>query len=107
MFDKNKKNKKGKGVIEIDRHLYSLIGTELNKMNEATDHWVKYKVAVRKHEDNVGAFDFRVFDEWSVKEKMVRVVDYSSLDSHPDLILMEGWFDRGTHKGDLKLKKAA
>jgi len=107
MFGKNKKNKKGKGVVDIDRHLYTLVGTELDKMNMTTDHWVKYKAAIRKHEDNGGAFDFRIFDEYVVKEKRIKVVDYSSLENHPDLVLMEGWFDRGTHKGDIKLKKAA
>ena len=107
MFGKSKKHKNGKGVMDIDRHLYALVGMELNKMNTATDHWVKYKVAIRKHEDNGETFDFRVFDEWAVNEKKVRVVDYSSLDTYPDLVLMEGWFDRETHKGDIKMRKAA
>jgi hypothetical protein len=107
MFGKNKKEKKEKAVIDIDRALYTLIGTELNTMTAPSDHWVKYKAAVRRQENNGEVFDFRIFDEWSVKEKMLKVVDYTSLDAHPDLIVMEGWYDRKSRKGDIKLKKAA
>ena len=106
MFGKNKE-KKVKGVMEVDKILYNIIGDEWSRIPENSDHWVKYLAAVRPRADNGDVFDVRIFDEWCAKEKNIKVVDYSSLDQSQDLVVLEGWYDRKMKKGDIKLKKAA
>ena len=106
MFGK-KKEGKFKGVTEVDKVLYNVIGEVWNQLPQASDHWVKYLAAVRPHADNADAFDVRIFDDWCAKEKHLKVVDYTSLDASQDLIVLEGWYDRKQKKGDIKLRKAA
>jgi hypothetical protein len=48
--------------------------------------------------------DVRIFDKWHATEKKVQVLDYSSLDHHPDLVLLEGWFNRKAKKGAIKAR---
>ena len=106
MFGKKKENKV-KGVTEVDKILYQIIGDEWNRIPENSDHWVKYLAAVRPHADNGDVFDVRIFDEWYAKEKKIKVTDYSSLDNSQDLVVLEGWYDRKLKKGDIKMRKAA
>jgi hypothetical protein len=39
----------------------------------------------------------RVFDETQVTQAGLKVKDWTSLDGHPELILWEGHFDKGTN----------
>jgi len=42
-------------------------------------------------------FDIRVFDEGIAVENGVAVENYHTLDSHPELVIFEGWIDRDTN----------
>jgi hypothetical protein len=47
----------------------------------------------------------RVFDDHEVAAAKVRVKDYTSLDDHPELILVDGWYNKkksDTHLNDRK-----
>ena len=107
MFWEKKSAKTSEGPTKIDRLLTEIIGNEWTKVPSVSDHWVVYKAVTRMHKDNGSVCDVRVFDEWSAKEKRVKVTDYESLDAHPDLVIFEGWLDRKAKKGDIKLRKAA
>lgn len=48
--------------------------------------------------------DVRVFDEAKAAEKKVKVKDWTTLDQYPDLILYEGWFDKGNLTAELEKK---
>ncbi|MFH1488266.1 MAG: hypothetical protein ABII06_05135 [Pseudomonadota bacterium] len=107
MFFKKHKAKTSNRIMDVDKVLYEIIGDEWNKIPPTGDHWVKYKAAVRQHLNDSEVFDVRIFDEWYVKEKKVKVVDFSSLDDKPELIILQGWFNRESKKGDVKLRKVA
>jgi len=104
MFGKKNDLKNEKRITDIDKVLYNVIGNEWNNIPSTSDHWVKYKAALRPRPGETEAFDVRIFDEWAAKEKSARIVDYSSLDDHLDLIVLEGWYSRKTKKGDVKLR---
>ena len=79
----------------------------MSKIQVTGDHWVKYLAVSRPHSDDPEVSDVRIFDDWCAAQKKVKVMEYSSLDAHPDLILMEGWYDAKSKKGDIKAKLAA
>ncbi len=106
MFGK-KKNKSGyQGPYRISGSLARLIGEEWGKISQSGDHWVEYLAVSRPHSENQTMVDIRVFDKWSAAQKKVEVKDFSALDGHPDLILMEGWYDQKSGKGSVKAKAA-
>ena len=79
-----------------------LIGDEWGKLPRNEDHWSEYLAVMRPKSSEGVVFDVRIFDKWSAVEKKVTVTDYSSLDLHPELILLEGWFNKKTKKGEIK-----
>lgn len=94
--------------IELDRNLIRIIGNEWGKIPLGeSSHWVKYMAVMRHHGDDIDTFDVRIYDQWYADQKKVKVVDYSTLDDHQDLIIFEGWFDRKSKKGEINFKKAA
>ena len=104
MFGK-KKNKNG--PVKIDGHLSRQIGSEWGKIAMPGDHWVNYLAVKRQRPENQDIIDVRIFDEWKANEKKVKVVDYASLDTHPELVLLEGWIDNKSKTTDIRAKQAA
>jgi hypothetical protein len=73
----------------VGRHLVVELGEDPD--------WVwRLKTVQRRREDGNSASDIRVFSTASASVKGVSVENYDSLDEHPDLILFEGWFDKGS-----------
>ena len=103
MFGK-KKNQKPE---ELHGYLSRLIADEMEKAPASSDHWVKYMVVQRPHEDDMETIDVRIYDKYSAEQKKIRVTDFASLDSTPDLILFEGWYNKKKKQSDIKFKKAA
>jgi hypothetical protein len=65
--------------------------------------WVwSLKSAVRKSSRGKHRYNVRVFDQAQAAGKGISVVDYGSLDDHPELILFEGWYDRRSWKARIK-----
>jgi hypothetical protein len=106
MFSKKSKEEKALRPQEINGKLARLIGEEWGKIRQSGDHWVKYLAVSRPQDGNPDVKDIRVFDEWSATQKNLKVIDYASLDNAPDLVLMEGWYDTKSGKGDIKAKAA-
>ena len=104
MFGKKKKNQKPE---ELSGYLSRIMAEELEKAPPSTDHWVKYMVVQRPHENDADTLDVRVFDKYSADGKNLKITDYASLDSNPDLILFEGWYNRKKKQSDIKYKQAA
>ncbi len=68
--------------------------------------WVWHlKGVVRPRQEEKDRYDVRVFDERKGVEKNVMVKDYTSLDEYPELILYEGWFDKGSYTVHIEEKK--
>lgn len=104
MARKGNKQEIAAGPIRIDRTLYRIVGKEWELL-PPSDHWVQFMAVLRQHKDNQDMFDVRIFDQWCTNQKGIRVVDYASLDFHPDLVVFEGWFDRKSGNGSIQLKK--
>jgi hypothetical protein len=88
----------------VPAYLTRLIGDEWGKLPRVGDHWAEYHMVARPRGGD--DFDVRIFDSWSASEKKLEVLDYSSLDAHPDLVLLEGSFNKKTKKGAIKVSKA-
>lgn len=74
------------------------------KLNKDPDWVWNLKVVLRPRADSKTTVDVRVFDETQAGSSGLHVRDYLSLDSHPHLILYEGWFDKQTGNIDIKEK---
>jgi hypothetical protein len=106
MFSKKEKQNANNGPYRVSGSLARLIGEEWGKIPQSGDHWVQYLAVSRPRSDNREMVDVRIFDGWAAAQKKVEVKDFSSLDRHPDLILMEGWCDQKSKSGSIKAKAA-
>ena len=70
------------------------------------DYVWQLKSVTRRWPENKNRFYFRVFDDVETSKKKVKVINYYSLDSHPELILWEGWADKETNTVTFQDKKA-
>jgi hypothetical protein len=61
------------------------------------------KCVLRPHADHKSISDCRIFSPSQVDMQDIRIIDYTSLDDHADLILFHGWFDSQTNQ--VKLQK--
>ena len=61
--------------------------------------WVWKLKGVVRPAGKMKAFYCRVFDAAQAAQAGVKVKDWSSLDEHAELILWEGYFDKGTNEG--------
>lgn len=101
---KDKKQGNISGPIKVDRALYRIVGGGWSLL-PASDHWVRFMAVVRQHEDNQDVYDVRIFDQWCTDQKGIKVVDYASLDFHPDLVVFKGWYDRKVGNGSIELNE--
>lgn len=97
----SKKKENGRPV-SVPAPMARLIGDEWGKIPRTGDHWAEYLAVMRPRSNGGDEFDVRIFDKWSAAEKKVQVQEYSSLDPHPDLILLQGWFNKKSKKGEIK-----
>jgi hypothetical protein len=82
------------GPKEIPQPVGSYMVVQMKK--DPNRVW-QLKGVVRPAAEN-GTFYCRVFDKAQVAEAGLKVKDWTSLDTHPELILWEGYFDKGTNK---------
>jgi len=102
MFWMKKKNVGG--PESIPAYVARLIGDEWGKLPRAGDHWAEYLMVTRPRANGGDDLDVRIFDKWHATEKKVQVLDYSSLDPHPNLVLLEGSFNKKAKKGAIKAR---
>ena len=61
--------------------------------------WVwNLKVVLRGHPESKDVFDFRVYNEMQLSGKGIRIKNYTSFDTAPELILYQGWFNKRTNE---------
>ena len=65
-----------------------------------------YQIVVRKRPQSDRAFNCRVFDMAEAEASNVLIKDYTSLDTHQELVLYEGWFDEASKHVELEAKRA-
>jgi hypothetical protein len=93
--------------VSISGTLGRAIAGELGKIKISGDHWADYRAVMRPRSEDGNVSDVRIFDNWSAKDKKVTVRDYASLDDQPDLVMIEGWFDKKSKKGEFKARSVA
>lgn len=81
-------------------------GHIVTEKNQNPDYVWRLKSVTRRWPENKNRFYFRVFDEMETSNKKVKVHNYYSLDSHPELILWEGWADKEANTVTFQDKKA-
>ena len=77
----------------------------LQKKQRPDTVW-RLKSVHRPYPGNRDRFYFRVFDGVETVNKGVKVINYYSLDEHPELIVWEGWCDKETNQVEFKDKNA-
>lgn len=87
---------------EVSGAMSRSIGNEWGKIPRSEEHWAEYLAVMRPQGNGGDLFDVRIFDKWMVGERKVAVTDYSTLDDHPDLVLLAGWWNKKTKKGEIK-----
>ncbi len=102
MFWFKSNGKKEERPHAVSGAMSRLIGEEWRKLPPIGDHWAEYLAVMRPKSEGSTACDVRIFSKWAAEEKKLTVANFSSLDDHPDLILLEGWFDKKTKKGEIK-----
>ena len=58
-------------------------------------------------DEETGRQQIRIFDPDKAAVAGASVRDFPSLDTHPELILMEGWFDKSSQETELHAQAAA
>ncbi|MBU3952090.1 MAG: hypothetical protein KJ658_08110 [Proteobacteria bacterium] len=98
------KNTIEKGVkLSKPEDLYSCVGKYLVVNLEYDPDWVwQLKSVAMKRENTKKVLDFRAFDPLSANLRGIQVLNYKSLDEHPELIYFDGWYNKETLKVEIK-----
>ena len=92
---------------KLDGFLSHKVAEEWEKVPNDSDHWMTFMVVEKNRADNLDEVDVRIYDQWSADHQKIKVLNYDSLDTHPDLILFEGRYNKKAKKADLRSLKAA
>jgi hypothetical protein len=85
------------------KELPEAIGIYLVTHEKSDPDWTwSLKCVLRRHPDKKSSYDFRVFNPIQREIEAICIKNYTSLDNHPELILFQGSFDKGTYKVELK-----
>ena len=71
------------------------------EMKQDPDFVWKLMAARRPRPENKNAFDVRVYSPGEAGVKGVKVKNYNTLDSMPELVLFEGWYDKRANTAKL------
>jgi hypothetical protein len=62
-------------------------------------------MVLQKNSKGERAYNYRIFDTSEVEARGLKIMDYTSLDENPDLVLYEGWYDDASKQIELIEKK--
>lgn len=101
----NKNSHKGEEKVSGPRDIPEIVQHYLVTEKHMNGDLVKLlKAVLQKGSTEDTGFQVRVFDDSEAIAKNVHVKDYRSLDESADLILYEGWFNKGEKKVRLEEK---
>ena len=98
MFWKRKETKEGEEKLPKPKGIPQPVGMHMVVQEKKDPDWVWSLKGVLRPTKKKEAFYCRVFDELKGAQAGVKVIDWNSLDEHPDLVLWEGYFDKETHE---------
>ncbi len=100
-----KSSKTGEIKLAKPRDLPQQIGMYLVTQLKLDPDWVwNLKCVMRSLADQKNVFGIRIFNPETGAAKSVTVVNFNTLDAHPELILFSGTFDKKTGKFQLDQK---
>jgi len=99
-----KKSAKEEGKLSGLKEIPELVQKYLVAEKKMAPDLVKLLRGVERKSTNGAGLNIRVFDHSEAIAKKVDVKDYTSLDTSPDLILYEGFFDEGAKQVKLEEK---
>lgn len=77
------------------KNLPQQVGGYLVIQEKLDPDWVwALKCVVRRYPERRAQYDFRVFDPVQAKQAGIKVIHFKSLDSHPELILYQGKYNK-------------
>ena len=86
------------------RELPQQVGGYLVVREKLDPDWVwALKCVVRRYPERKAQFDFRVFDPAQAKMTGLNVVNFKSLDDHPELILYQGKYNKYAQYADFDI----
>ena len=92
-----RKNENNEVKLPGPKEIPELVGRYMVVAEKKEPDWVwKLKGVVRQ----VGKKEYycRVFDEYKSSQAKFKVINWTSLDEHPELILWEGYFNKETNE---------
>ena len=89
-----KRTKKLKGPRELPQQVGGYL--VVNRSMDPDQVWALRCVV--KPKESKDLFDFRVFSPSKVASSGLRVENYHTFDSHPELILFQGWYNKFTNQ---------
>jgi hypothetical protein len=99
-----KKSAKEEGKLSGLKEIPELVQKYLVAEKKMAPDLVKLLRGVERKSTNGAGLNIRVFDQSEAIAKKVDIKDYTSLDTSPDLILYEGFFDEGAKQVKLEEK---
>ena len=108
MFGKNKDENEGAKVEKLSgpKLITGALEKKLTTEFKMDPELVKVlMVLARKRPQTEKAFDCRIFDPSEAEGKGLKIKDYTSLDTNPELTLYEGWFDDSAKQAEVKEKR--
>jgi hypothetical protein len=92
------KNKTGLAVkLSKPKELPSRVGRNMVVDLKYDPDWVwQLKMVDIKKENSRNEFDFRIFDPVTALQRGIKILNFNSLDDHPELIYFDGRFDKET-----------
>lgn len=95
-FWEHEKTEAGEVRLPGPKRIPDAVGRHMVVKEKKDSNWVWNLKGVLRPTEKKNAFYCRVFDEAKAAQAGVKVKDWNSLDEHLDLILWEGYFDKGT-----------
>ncbi len=90
-----KNNNDSEAKLHKPQALPSNVGKHLVVVLGQDPDWTwSLKAVIKEKKDKKEIFEVRVFDPESAKQKEIKMVNYTSLDFHKELILFSGWYDK-------------
>ena len=92
---------------KLDAFLSRKVAEEWQNMPSESDHWVTFMVVEKIREDNPDEVDVLIYDQWIADHQNFKIVNFDSLEAHPELVLFEGRYNKKAKQVDLRYRKAA
>ena len=97
MFWKRNNNDSGENKLPGPKNIPDFIGRYI-VINDNLDPELVWRLKVVLRPVGKKEFYYRAFDQSQTNRANINVKDWTSLDEHPEFVLWEGYFNKGTEE---------